>query len=92
MADVFREEAYCPLGQYNSPLLKDETILSVAARNNCTAAQVLLSWGVQRGTSVVPKSSNTDRIIENIAVGFRTNILYIMLANASAVIAREALD
>jgi len=63
-----RLEAYCPLGQYNSPLLKEETILSVAEKNKCSPAQVLLSWGVQRGTAVVPKSSNPERIKQNITL------------------------
>lgn len=61
-------EAYCPLGQYNSPLFKDETILSVAKKNNCSPAQALLSWAVQRGTAVVPKSSNPQRMKENITL------------------------
>jgi len=61
-------EAYCPLGQYNSPLLKDETVLSVAEKNKCSPAQVLLSWAVQRGTAVVPKSANPTRMKDNIAL------------------------
>ena len=71
--NVLYAEAYCPLGQYDSPLLKDETILSVAAKNKCSPAQVLLSWGVQRGTIVIPKSSNPDRIKENITVSQRAS-------------------
>jgi len=63
-----RLEAYCPLGQYNSPLLKDDTILSVAEKNKCSPAQVLLSWGVQRGTAVIPKSSNPVRMRDNITL------------------------
>jgi len=61
-------EAYCPLGQYNSPLLKDKTILSVAEKNNCSPAQVLLSWAVQRGTAVIPKSSNPKRMKDNLTL------------------------
>ena len=33
-----------------------------------TAAQVLLRWGVQRGTAVIPKTSRVERLTENIAV------------------------
>ena len=30
--------------------------------------QVLIRWAVQRGTSVLPKSTNPDRIVSNLAV------------------------
>ena len=49
-------------------LLQHETILGIASKHDKTAAQVLLRWGVQRGTSVVPKSSNLDRLRENLEV------------------------
>ncbi|KIJ53590.1 hypothetical protein M422DRAFT_25433 [Sphaerobolus stellatus SS14] len=58
--------AYSPLGQYNSPFYKDATLLKVAEKENATVAQVLLSWGVQRGTIVIPKTEKEERMIENI--------------------------
>ncbi|KAL8281316.1 hypothetical protein RQP46_006350 [Phenoliferia psychrophenolica] len=59
--------AYCPLGQYNSPILKDEEVLAIAKSHSTSAGQVLLSWGVQRGNwSVVPKSSNPGRMAQNL--------------------------
>lgn len=57
--------AYSPLGSTDSPLLKDEKILAIAKKYNKTPAQIILSWGVQRGTSVIPKSVSESRIIEN---------------------------
>jgi diketogulonate reductase-like aldo/keto reductase len=61
--------AYSPLGSLASnntvPVLQDETVLEIANRNQKSAAQVLISWAVQRGTSVIPKSSKPDRIKEN---------------------------
>ena len=33
-----------------------------------TPAQVLLRWGVQRGTAIIPKTSNVERLAENIAL------------------------
>jgi len=33
-----------------------------------TPAQVLLRWGVQRGTSVVPKTARVERLSENLAI------------------------
>ncbi|KAG8927466.1 hypothetical protein FRC01_007449 [Tulasnella sp. 417] len=60
--------AYSPLGQVNSPFFADETINRVAEKSGITAAQVLLSWAVQRGTSVIPKSEKEERLKNNIAI------------------------
>jgi glycerol 2-dehydrogenase (NADP+) len=76
MLNYYHTEAYCPLGQYNSPLLKDETILAVAEKIRCSPAQVLLSWAVQRGTAVVPKSSNPQRMKDNLSVWRFASLLY----------------
>lgn len=69
--------AYAPLGSYDrnaapnesdTPiLLADPTLLDIAAQHKCTAAQVLLAWGMKRGTSVIPKSVNPERLAENFA-------------------------
>jgi glycerol 2-dehydrogenase (NADP+) len=62
-------QAWTPLGKGgDSPLLKDDVITSLAEKHSVTAAQIVLSWGVQRGTSVVPKSSNADRLKQNITL------------------------
>ncbi|KAH8826642.1 Aldo/keto reductase [Flagelloscypha sp. PMI_526] len=62
-------QAWTPLGKGgDSPLLKDHVITSLAKKHSVTAAQIVLSWGVQRGTSVVPKSSNADRLKQNITL------------------------
>lgn len=60
--------AYSPLGQLNSPFWTDETVNRVAQKSGITAAQVLLSWGVQRGTSVIPKSEKEERLKINLAI------------------------
>lgn len=60
--------AYSPLGQVNSPFFTDKTVLGVAEKAGITTGQVLLSWGVQRGTSVIPKSENEERLKKNLAV------------------------
>ena len=39
----------------------------VAARHGITPAQVLLAWGLTRGTVVIPKSTNPERIRQNLA-------------------------
>lgn len=49
-------------------LIEHALIREIAARHERTAAQILLRWGVQRGTSVVPKTSRVDRLAENLAL------------------------
>jgi len=69
--------AYSPLGapgrpqQPNVPtapkLLADPTIADIAASHHITPAQVVLSWNLQRGMSVIPKSVKSHRLAENLA-------------------------
>jgi alcohol dehydrogenase (NADP+) len=69
--------AYAPLGsaggtsaraQLDAPApLRDPVVHSIAARLGATPAQVLLAWGMQRGTCVIPKSVHPDRLRENLA-------------------------
>lgn len=47
-------------------LLKNKQISVIAEKRGCTNAQVALKWGMERGTSVIPKSSHVGRIKENI--------------------------
>ena len=44
------------------------SINALAAKFEATPAQILLSWGVQRGTSVIPKSENVERMAKNLQV------------------------
>ncbi|PPS14984.1 hypothetical protein GOBAR_AA05580 [Gossypium barbadense] len=62
--------AYSPLGSQEGgrDLIHDETVDRIAKKLNKTPGQVLVKWAIQRGTSVIPKSNNTDRIKENIEV------------------------
>lgn len=57
--------AYSPLGSAGAPFLKKPEIIDVAAKKGVSPANILLSWHVARGTTVVPKSVNPDRIREN---------------------------
>ncbi|OVA07824.1 Aldo/keto reductase [Macleaya cordata] len=62
--------AYSPLGSSEGgrDLIHDPTVDRVAKKLNKTPGQILVKWGIQRGTSVIPKSTNNERIKENIQV------------------------
>ncbi|XP_078181416.1 NAD(P)-linked oxidoreductase superfamily protein [Carex rostrata] len=60
--------AYSPLGSSERDLIHDPVVARVANKVNRTPGQVLIKWGIQRGTSVIPKSSKEERINENIQV------------------------
>jgi diketogulonate reductase-like aldo/keto reductase len=43
--------------------------LKVAKRHGATPAQILIAWGLKRGTSVIPKSVSAKRLGENFGAG-----------------------
>lgn len=49
-------------------LFQNSLVRKIAEDHGRSPAQVLLRWGVQRGTSVVVKSSQQKRLVENLAV------------------------
>ncbi|KAK9764809.1 hypothetical protein K7432_007388 [Basidiobolus ranarum] len=58
--------AFSPLGGPRSPRAMDEPLIhEIAKKLHQSPAQVMLSWAVQRGTTVVPKSANPERIKSN---------------------------
>jgi len=68
--------AYSPLGSMGRsegmksadeiPVLQDDTIAAIAQKHDASPAQVLLSWGLARGISVIPKSVSTERQLQNL--------------------------
>jgi D-xylose reductase len=48
--------------------LEQQTVRDIAVRHERSAAQILLRWGVQRGTAIVPKSTRVERLRENISI------------------------
>jgi diketogulonate reductase-like aldo/keto reductase len=58
-------QGYSPLG--TGEHLDDPVVAKLAAATGRTAAQVLIRWSLQRGVSVIPKSSTPSRIQENFA-------------------------
>ena len=69
--------AYSPLGSGDRSaafkaddepsLLDKEVINELADTHDATPAQILIAWSVNRGTAVIPKSTNPGRIKENLA-------------------------
>lgn len=69
--------AYSPLGSKDRPasmkaddepvLLEDPTVHDIAEQHDASAAQVLISWALHRGTAVIPKSTTPRHIRENFA-------------------------
>lgn len=67
--------AYSPLGSNDRPanlksenepkLLEDTTLMEIANAKNCSIAQVILAWIQQRGITVIPKSVNKNRLLQN---------------------------
>ena len=60
--------SYVPLGMAveSDSVLKQPCILSISEKMKCTPAQIVLAWGIQRGTSVIPKTSRKERLQENL--------------------------
>ena len=62
-------QAFAALGHGSEPkLLEDPLITSIAQRAKKTPAQVLLAWGIQRGTALLTTSTTPSRIKENFEV------------------------
>src|SRR5271170_808760 len=58
--------AFAPLGHGMRPgPLEDPIVLAIARQTSLTPAQVLLAWGIQRGTAVLTTAKTLDRACEN---------------------------
>ena len=49
-------------------VLSQSVVIMAAKRLNRTPAQVVLRWGLQRGTAVIPKASSNDHLMENLQI------------------------
>jgi 2,5-diketo-D-gluconate reductase A len=59
-------ESWSPLAQ--GEVLKDDTLVTIAAHHGRTVAQVVLRWHLQLGNVVIPKSVTPERVRENFAL------------------------
>jgi diketogulonate reductase-like aldo/keto reductase len=57
---------YCPLGR--GRLVNDPVIGEIARQKGKSVAQIALRWSIQQGVVPIPRSSNRQRIAENLAV------------------------
>ncbi|KAF5980168.1 Aldo keto reductase [Fusarium coicis] len=58
--------AYSPLASQDSALYDEPLLSHIATTKGKTQQQILIMWGgLQRGTSVIPKSVTDSRIVEN---------------------------
>ncbi|KAF8657312.1 hypothetical protein AX16_002234 [Volvariella volvacea WC 439] len=78
-------EAYSPLGSAEKvkESLNVPEVQEIAKELNITPAQVLISWQLQRGTIVLPKSVHPRRIEENFQVTTLPQHLFDKLENAA---------
>jgi diketogulonate reductase-like aldo/keto reductase len=61
-------EAWAPFAESRNNIFQNEILLSISAKYNKSAAQVILRWLVQRGIIALAKSTRKERMIENINV------------------------
>lgn len=60
--------SYCPLGR-GGELFAEPAVAAAAARLGKSPAQIVLRWQVQQdGVVAIPRTSNPDRLAENLAV------------------------
>ena len=49
--------------------LTNPTVVEMASKYGRSPAQIILRWALQRGCSVVPKSTRPERLAENLELG-----------------------
>jgi 2,5-diketo-D-gluconate reductase A len=59
--------AWSPLGA-RSDLLDDPTLKGLAEKYGKTPAQIILRWDIQQGLVPIPRSSNPQRLAQNIDI------------------------
>jgi 2,5-diketo-D-gluconate reductase A len=61
-------ESWSPIGGQGTDVLREPVVQELAARYERTPAQVVLRWHVELGLVPVPKSSDPERLRQNLAV------------------------
>jgi 2,5-diketo-D-gluconate reductase A len=60
--------AWSPLGGSRSDLLTRPAITEIAQRHGRSPAQIVLRWHIELGLVPVPRSSNRERLVQNLAI------------------------
>ena len=63
-------EAYSPFGRGNlvEELMNDKELLEIGKNHNKTVGQIVLRWIVQQNIIVIPRSTNYDRLKQNLDI------------------------
>ena len=59
-------QSWTPLGQSRS--FDDPVIVAISQKLNRTPAQIILRWHIELGCAVIPRSTNTQRMAQNLAL------------------------
>jgi len=59
-------EAWSPIGR--NKFADNAVMLGIASKHGKSVTQVIIRWHIQLGNLVIPKTSNPDRLVENIDV------------------------
>lgn len=66
--NIILHQAWGPLSQGKSNLLDEKILKDIGDKYGKTPAQIALKWNIERGTMVLVKSTNPNRIKENISL------------------------
>ena len=61
-------QAYSPFAGGENDIFNNDVLVKIAEKNNKTTAQVMLRWLVERSIVVISKSTNKQKMIENIDI------------------------
>ncbi len=75
-----------------NPILSDKLFTDIAQAHGCSVGVVSLSWAVQRGITVIPKSSLKSRIEENIRLVTLTEEEMAAIAGAQETIKKDRIS
>ncbi|MBV9354802.1 MAG: aldo/keto reductase [Chloroflexi bacterium] len=60
--------AWSPLGGSRTDVLKQPAVTTMAERHGKTPAQIVLRWHIELGLVPIPRSSNRERLAQNLAI------------------------
>ena len=61
-------EAYSPLAQGNDRLRRNRVLLGLGAKYNKSMQQIILRWHIENGVVPIPRSTNKNRLKQNLEV------------------------